>query len=136
MAKELTEEEKTERQLDNIANSHLSPEALAGTMNPPFVPDTLGSFAKHKIIRFMVQHWCKYELNQMPKLLTKIRNYASEKNIDLKNLHFDPEETSRMNNLMVIQVVLDGTTYYKHIRQAHIDRYLLELNQIADNTTV
>ena len=72
----------------------------------------------------------------MPKLIAKIRNYASDKKIDLKNCYFDEESTGQMGNLMVMQVLLDGTTYYKHIKQGHVDRYLLELNQIAENTKV
>ena len=54
MAKDESLQEKTERQLQIAADSHLSAEARAGTMNAPYIPDTLGSFAKHKITRFMV----------------------------------------------------------------------------------
>jgi len=133
MAKEETLGQKTERQLWNIANSHLSEEAKQGTMNPVYLADTLSSFAKNKITRFMVQHYIKHGTKNIPMLIATIRNYAADKNIDLKGISFDEESTGLMNNIMVLQVKLEGTTYYKHIKQVHVDRYLLELNQLTAN---
>ena len=46
----LNPEGLTEAQLakraEKLANAHLSPEALAGTMNIPYIADTLNSFAQ------------------------------------------------------------------------------------------
>ena len=106
------------------------------TLNIPYEPDTLASFAQHKIRRMMLEHYVKHGSNKIDTLLKAIRNYAKEKEIDLMGLVYDENESGKNNKLIVIQVMLEGTTYYKHIMQSHVDRYILELQQIKDNTTI
>ena len=124
--------------LNEAKEEKIKNEFPEGTLNAPYIPDTLPSYVNAKIRRMMIEHYVKQDFcnNKMDLLENKIKTYCNEKNAKVKNVTFNKELTGTEGRIMVMMVYLSGTTYYKHFKQSHLDQYILELKQLQDNTKI